>query len=70
MVLLIPFHVRSAEASKLRSWLDSSKSLLEGNFPSPRHGHGLTSTDDGRIYTFGGVDERGTHFPKMCKVLF
>jgi hypothetical protein len=45
-----------ADAAKLRSWLDSSMSLMEGDLPSPRYGHGFASTqpEDGNMYVFGG----------------
>ena len=49
----------AADAVKQRSWLDSGLSLLDGDLPSARYGHGFASAEDGKIYVFGGQGEEG-----------
>ena len=48
------FMIRGTVAAKLRSWSDSSITMIEGNFPSPRYGHGFVATENGQVYVFGG----------------
>ena len=48
-----------SEAAKQRTWIDSSVSLLQGDIPSAREGHRLSSTVDGKIYLFGGRNGGG-----------
>ena len=57
MLRLVHFH--AVDASKLRTWLDSSRFMLDGNLPSPRFGHGLATTEDNKMYVFGGQGENG-----------
>ena len=59
-LLLCLLHVSGAQASKLRSWLDSSVTLMEGSQPSSRTGHGFAAAEDGKIYVFGGYGAQGT----------
>ena len=59
-LLLCLLHVSGAQASKLRSWLDSSVTLMEGSQPSSRFGHGFAAAEDGKIYVFGGYGAQGT----------
>ena len=49
----------AADAVKQRSWLYSDISLLDGDLPSSRDGHGFASAEDGKIYVFGGQGEGG-----------
>jgi hypothetical protein len=63
VLLLCLFHCHDVNSSKLRPWLDSSITLLEGSLPSPRGSYGFTATDDGRIYMFGGVGPSGDPLP-------
>ena len=49
----------AADAAKQRPWLDSTVSLLEGVLPLPRDSHGFASTEDGKIYLFGGLGTEG-----------
>ena len=49
----------AADAVKQRSWLYSDISLLDGDLPSSRDGHGFASAEDGKIYVFGGQGEVG-----------
>ena len=49
----------AADAVKQRSWLYSDISLLDGDLPSSRDGHGFASAEDGKIYVFGGQGEEG-----------
>ena len=42
-----------AETAKVRSWVGPD-TFFEGKLPLPRQGVGLTSTEDGKLYSFGG----------------
>ena len=50
-----------ADSSKIRSWFNASDSLLDGTLPSARYGHGFASSEDGKIYLFGGYSDEGGH---------
>ena len=47
-----------AEAAKLRPWLGPD-SFLEGDLPSARYRNRLASTEDGKVYLFGGGGHSG-----------
>jgi hypothetical protein len=47
------------DAAKLRPWLHASISLMDGDPPSARLGHGFTRAEDGKFYLFGGQDGNG-----------
>ena len=54
-ILQLAFFLLSAvDTAKLRIWLNSKITLLEGDIPSARHAHRIVSTEDGKIYMFGG----------------
>ena len=48
----------SVDASKLRIW-EGPDTFFEGALPSPRQALGLTSTDDGQLFLFGGWGSNG-----------
>ena len=50
----------AAKAAKLRPWLGSDLLMIEQDtFPVARSRHGFTSTDEGKIYIFGGFGQKG-----------
>ena len=50
----------AAKAAKLRPWLGSDLLMIEQDtFPVARSHHGFTSTDEGKIYIFGGFGQKG-----------
>ena len=57
--LVVYFHFSSTEAAKLRPWLNSGISMLEGDIPSIRCCDGFASAEDGKIYMFGGINPTG-----------
>ena len=59
MILIFSCFLIACDAAKLRSWLDSSVTFVEGHPPSLRDSLGLTSTEDGKIYVFGGSGPNG-----------
>ena len=59
LLLLALLYCHATFGSKQRQWLDSALTLLEGSLPSPRYGHRLAGTDDGKIYAFGGIGLNG-----------
>jgi hypothetical protein len=48
----------ATEAAKLRSWVGPDY-FFEGDLPSNRSRHGLASTEDGKVYVFGGFGTTG-----------
>jgi hypothetical protein len=50
--------LRASDAAKLRSWVGPDY-FFEGVLPSNRGGHRLASTDDGKVYVFGGSGMTG-----------
>ena len=59
LLVLLLVYDHAADGSKLRGWLDSALTLLEGSLPSTRYGHGFAATEDGKIYAFGGYGPNG-----------
>jgi hypothetical protein len=53
------------ESAKLRSWLGPDKFLegILGKLPTARKAHGFATSDDGRIFTFGGINQSGMLSP-------
>ena len=50
----------AAKAAKLRPWLGSDLLMIEQDtFPVARSRHGFASTDEGKIYIFGGFGQKG-----------
>jgi hypothetical protein len=62
MVLLLIWLTLSllcaSDAAKLRSWVGPNY-FFEGSLPSNRSSHSLASTDDGKVYVFGGIGTTG-----------
>jgi hypothetical protein len=48
----------ASDAAKLRSWVGPDY-FFEGVLPSYRGEHGLVSTDEGKVYVFGGYGMTG-----------
>jgi hypothetical protein len=48
----------ASDAAKLRSWV-GPEYFFEGVLPSNRSGHRLASTDDGKVFVFGGYEMAG-----------
>ena len=46
------------EGAKLRTWLGPIR-FFEGVLPIARSGHGVSSTEDGRVFIFGGFGNKG-----------
>jgi hypothetical protein len=69
LLVLLLFAGQPAHAIKLRSWLDSSTTLTEGDVPSIRDSHGFASTEDGKIYVFGGSGDCKYFLSHSCNPL-
>ena len=68
-VLLLSLFLGPVAATKLRSWLDTRSTFMEGSLPSARVGHGFATTEDGQVYAFGGQGQSGKKLPApllMC----
>ena len=66
-VLLLSLFLGPVAATKLRSWLDTSSTFMEGSLPSARFGHGFATTEDGQVYAFGGQGQSGKQLPALYK---
>ena len=72
-VLLLCLFLGPVAAAKLRSWLDTRSTFMEGTLPSARLGHGFATTEDGQVYAFGGQGQSGKQLPApllICPLCF
>ncbi len=54
LCMLVSLRLSQCSISKLPSWRGPT-AFLDGTLPFNRADHGFVSSDDGRIYAFGGI---------------
>jgi hypothetical protein len=59
--LILLFLSHTPKAAKLRSWLGPDF-FFDGNLPSNRSTGGFASSEDGKIYLFGGFNLDGNTY--------